>query len=156
MERILAAAELASSLKPGVGGQLAKAMRDPDSGVRYWGVMGVLMRGAEEVKTAHATLNRALEDASPSVCIAAAEALGKYGTDEDLKRALALLIKLAHPVENGSYVAIQALNAIEALGKKGAPLKERLKALPTDDPNAPARVRSEYTRRLFERLDEIL
>jgi uncharacterized sulfatase len=156
MERILAAAELASSLKPGVGGQLAKAMQDPDSGVRYWGVMGVLMRGAEEVKTAHATLNRALEDASPSVRIAAAEALGKYGTDQDLKRALALLIKLAHPVENGSYVAIQALNAIEALGKKAAPLKERLKALPTDDPNAPARVRSEYTRRLFERLDEIL
>ena len=26
----------------------------PDSGVRYWGVMGVLMRGADEVAKSHA------------------------------------------------------------------------------------------------------
>ena len=49
VERILAAADLASSMQPGVTAQLENAMKDPDSGVRYWGVMGVLMRGADEV-----------------------------------------------------------------------------------------------------------
>jgi hypothetical protein len=48
------------------------------------------------------------------------------------------------------------LNAIGALGAKAAPLKQRLAALPTGDPAAPERVRSEYTRRLFARLAETL
>ena len=40
VERVLAAAQLASSLEAGVTAQLAKALEDPDSGVRYWGVIG--------------------------------------------------------------------------------------------------------------------
>ncbi|HWR53163.1 MAG TPA: sulfatase-like hydrolase/transferase [Bryobacteraceae bacterium] len=156
VERVLAAAELASSLKPGITGQLAKAMQDPDGGVRYWGVMGALMRGAEEVASLHAGLSKALEDASPSVRIASAEALGRYGKEEDLEKVLPLLIELADPVKNGSYVAMHALNAIEALGKKAASLKEQLKALPTADPNSPARVRSEYTTNLVRRLIQTL
>jgi arylsulfatase A-like enzyme len=46
MKKVLSAAELASSGRPGVTAQLLKLMDDADSGVRYWGVTGVLMRGA--------------------------------------------------------------------------------------------------------------
>ena len=58
-----------------------------------------------------------------------------------------MLIALADPVANHSYVAMHALNAIDAMGKKAAPLKERLKALPKSDPGSPERVRTEYTTR---------
>ena len=58
VERVLAAAQLASSLETGVTAQLAKAIEDADSGVRYWGVMGALMRGETVVKELHARSQR--------------------------------------------------------------------------------------------------
>jgi arylsulfatase A-like enzyme len=151
-ERILAAAELASSGRTGATRKLENAMNDPDSGVRYWGVMGVLIRGAEEVHKTHPSLEKRMQDSSPHVRIAAAEALGKYGSEEDLKAALAVLIELADSVKNNSYIAMHALNAIDALGKKAAPLKDQLTGLTTVDPKSPARVNQEYTTRLVNRL----
>jgi hypothetical protein len=50
--------------------------------------------------------------------------------------------------KKNSYIAIHALNAIDALGKKAAPLKEQIAALPTFDPKSPARVNTEYTSNL--------
>jgi uncharacterized sulfatase len=148
MERVLAAAETASSLQGGVTQKLLKAMEDPDPGVRYWGVMGTLMRGAAEVAAVHPALTRALNDSAPTVRIAAAEALGQYGSGDDLRKLLSTLMVLANPVENGAYVSMQALNAIDALGSKAAGLKKQIAALPKSDPAAPERVRSEYTTRL--------
>ncbi len=154
VERVLAAAQLASSLEAGVTAQLAKALEDADSGVRYWGAMGVLMRGEAAVKALHAALTKALDDAAPSVRIAAAEALGRYGTGADLAKVLPSLLGLADSVKNGSYVALQSLNAIAALGKKAAPLKDKLKTLPAVDPNSPARVNKEYTTNLLKYLNQ--
>lgn len=155
-ERILAAADLASSRQPGVTKQLETFMQDADSGVRYWGVMGVLIRGQEEVKKTHASLRKAMTDASPHVRIAAAEALGKYGSEEDLNSALTLLIRLADSEKNNSYIAIHALNAIDALGKKAAPLKDQIAALPVFDPKSPLRVSGEYTKNLVKWLGTAL
>ena len=59
-------------------------------------------------------------------------------------------------MKNNSYVAMQALNAIAALGKKAAPLKDKLKTLPAVDPNSPARVNKEYTTRLLEYFNQAL
>ncbi len=67
-----------------------------------------------------------------------------------------MLIQLADSVKSGSYAAIQSLNAIDALGKKAAPLKARLKALPAVDPNSPARVNKEYTTNLLAYLNQTL
>lgn len=156
VERILAAADLASSRQPDATRHLEIAMQDPDSGVRYWGVMGVLIRGAEEVRKTHASLRKALNDAAPHVRIAAAEALGRYRSDQDLEAALTILLTLADSATNNSYVAIHALNAIDALGKKAAPHKERIAALSTVDPKSPERVNSEYTNRLVTWLGENL
>ena len=148
--RVLDAAELASSLKAGVAAELEKAMADPDAGVRYWGVMGVLIRGESAVKTAHGLLEKALKDDSPSVRIASAEALGRYGSSEDVEVVLPLLLDLADGVRNGAYVAIQALNAIDALGGRADPIRAQVKKLPRTDPKAPERVRTEYITRLVE------
>jgi uncharacterized sulfatase len=156
IDRILSAADLASSGQTGVTSQLERAMADADCGVRYWGVMGVLIRGAAEVRKSQTSLRKVLSDDSPHVRIAAAEALGRYGSDEDLQAALDLLIRLADSEKNNSYIAIHALNAIDALGKKAAPLKEQIAALPTVDPKSPARVNTEYTVKLVNWLKTAL
>jgi arylsulfatase A-like enzyme len=156
VERVFAAADLASSMRPAVTAELTKAMQDPDSGVRYWGATGVLIRGAEEVHKARAALLNALQDPSPSVRIAAAEALARYGAADDLKTALPVLIQLADSAANNSWVAIQALNAIDAIGKKASPWKEQITAVSTFDPKSPDRVNRQYATNLVNWLKQSL
>jgi uncharacterized sulfatase len=139
LERVLAAADLASSMELGVSAQLQKLIADSDAAVRFWGAMGTLIRGANEVETCHAVLTKALTDVSPHVRIVAAEALGRYGAEEDLRAALDVLIALANCENTNAYVATYALEAIDALKKKAAPLKDRIAALPLTDPKTPSR-----------------
>jgi len=156
VERILAAADLASSLQPGVTARLETLMKDPDNAIRYWGVMGVLMRGKDEVGKLHAQLRKSLTDSSPHVRIAAAEALGLHGTEQDVQTVVPVLLDLANSPKSGSYVAIHALNAIDALGAKALPWKSQILALPSVDPASPERVRTEYTEKLLKRIGETL
>ena len=151
LDRVLAAAELASSLRPGVTAQLVSAMGDTDSAVRYWGAMGVLMRGESEFQAARATVVKLAADPAPAARIVAAELLGRYGTAEELAKALETLMGLADPVANGIPLAIQALNSIDALGKKAAPLKSRIDALPRPKESEPQRIK-EYTIRLRQEI----
>ncbi|MBI4890519.1 MAG: sulfatase [Acidobacteria bacterium] len=148
--KTLAAAELASSLRPGATDQLKKLMSDADSAARYWGALGVQMRGAAEVTATHAALDKLLSDSDAAVRIAAAAALGRYGNEADLKKAMDVLLPLCDPTESGVYAAMEALNAVDSLGAKAKPWAKQILALPTDDPKAPERVRSEYLKRLHE------
>jgi len=145
--RIMAAAELATLLQPEALPDLKKYLKDADSGVRYWGAMGILMRGQSAVDAANPEMLAALNDASPSVRIAAAEALGQFGTDADLQKALSALKTTANPTKTGAYAAAAAMNVIDRLGNKAASLKEFVQTMPTKDPNAPARA-NEYVSRL--------
>jgi uncharacterized sulfatase len=63
------------------------------------------------------------------VKVVAAEALATYGADSDLAPALAILGELAPPEKNGVFVAMAALNAIEALGPKATPLHAIVRAM---------------------------
>lgn len=135
LDKILAMAGLASSLKPDALPQLKAGLKNSDSAVRYWAVMGYFMRGAGAVDAAREELRPLLKDPSPSVRIAAATALGKFGNEADLQLALSVLQELAPPDKNGTYVSILDLNAIEVLGKKAAPLMDTIKTMPTRDPS---------------------
>jgi uncharacterized sulfatase len=139
LERVLAAADLASSMQPGVTMQLQNLMSNADSAVRYWGAMGALIRGVDEVRSCHTALSKALTDPSAHVRIVSAEALGRYGSDEDLRAVLDVLIALADCEKTNVYVATYALEAIDALGKRAAPLKDRVAALPQTDPKTSPR-----------------
>ena len=142
LKRIMATAESAASLKPEALPGLIQALADSDAAVRYWGALGILMRGASAVQKAKAPLGKALSDASPHVRIAAAEALGRYSDAEDLKKALSVLIELAPADKNGVYVALSALAAMDSLGaKKLLPLKDAIKTLPAIDKTADPRTR---------------
>jgi HEAT repeat len=157
VDRVLAATDLASSSASDVTTELAQFITDPDSGVRYWGVTGVLIRGSAAVKEAHAALATALQDPAPSVQIAAAEALGRYGEDpNDVPSAMGLLLKLGNCMDTNAYVAILALNAITALGDKAKPYKDQIISLPKVDPKSPTRVNREYVSNLIDRFTSTL
>jgi uncharacterized sulfatase len=121
LKRILAAAELAAAPHPDGLAQLKEAFQDPDSAVRCWAALGVLIRGRAAVAAARGELLKAFADEAPSVRIPAAEALGRYGLVEDLDPALKILLQLAPLDKNGLYVSMAALNALDALGRNAAP-----------------------------------
>jgi arylsulfatase A-like enzyme len=146
LEKILALADLASSLNPDALPQLLSGLKDGDSGVRYWAAMGLLMRGQKAVAKTRAALREALKDEAPAVRIAAARALGLYGADDDLKPSLAVLGELAPPDKNGLYVSMEALNAVDALGKKASSLAGLIRAMPQQGSFANERTNSNIPR----------
>ncbi len=127
-ERVFAAAQLASNLRPEATGELVSLLSDSDSAVRYWATLGLLMRGQETVRAQCAALAGALGDASPDVRIAAAEALARYGEQADANHAVAALVELADWSRHDVFVPMAALNAIDTLGERAEPLKARLRA----------------------------
>jgi len=139
-ERVFAAAELASALKPEAAPALKKLLTDPDSAVRYWGAIGLSMRGPSVVNGARNEFTAALTDSSPYVRIVAAEALGQFGAPADLTAALPVLTALAHWGHNDVFISLAALHAIESLGlKKYAVTRDAILALPATGPVPDAR-----------------
>ena len=149
LERVFAAADLASSLNMEATDQLIELLGDEHSTVRYWGAMGLLMRGTRAVVQASAPLQRAMaDDASPYVRIAAAHALAQYGRVSDVQPALEILVGLADWNEHDVFTVMAALTALDALDAKAAPVADRIGALPEKGP-APDRRYDSYIPRLL-------
>jgi len=91
----------------------------------------MLIRGQAGVDAAHDELLDALEDESPIVQVVAAEALGRYGSDEDLQKSLKVLLSHANLQESGIFVAMMANNSLDYLDGKAASIKDQIAALPT-------------------------
>jgi uncharacterized sulfatase len=151
LERIFRTAELASRSDGNVSGALNDALRDEDSAVRYWGALGMLVRGESAVLACQKPLTAALDDPSPYVRIAAAEALGRYGVPSDRERALKLLAELANWQNNNVFVVMQAFNSIDSAGNLPGWLEEMLGQLPKAGP-LPDQRYAEYVPRLLNDL----
>jgi uncharacterized sulfatase len=152
LAKILAAAELASGLDSTATAELARLLRaDPDSAVRHWGALGLLMRGESAVRDQVDALRAALGDASADVRITAAQGLGRHGGAEDLKAALDTLAALATPRNNGVLTAMPALAAIEALGERAKPLHAAIATMAVEGPSPDGRYNS-YVPRLVANL----
>lgn len=151
IENIIAAADLASNLDPAASAALATLMADPDSAVRCWGALGLLMRGGDAVAANAAALGEALADDSPAVRIVAAQALGAHGDAAALGKALDTLAALAPPEKNGVLVSMSALAAIEALGEKATPLHAAIATMKPDGASPDERYNS-YVPRLIENI----
>ncbi len=130
ISRVFRLAELASMLNPDALPALKKAMTHDDSAVRYWGTLGVLMRGRIGVESARPELRTALRDSVPEVRITAAQALGEFGSDADLKDVLPLLVALADWGKQNVFTTMAALNSLDALGTKAATMTDSIKGLP--------------------------
>jgi uncharacterized sulfatase len=151
LERILDMAERASSRAADETKTLIRGLDDGDSGVRYWAAMGLLIRGPAGVESGRPGLRAALADESPAVRLTAARALGEHGSAEDLALVLPVLRDLLSPETNGAYASILALNVVEALGARAAPLMDVIRSMPQKDPKAPGRPNG-YVSRLVTNL----
>jgi uncharacterized sulfatase len=143
LEAVLAAAHLATNGKSGEVAPLKKSLASSDSAVRYWAAIGLLCRGKPAVAAAQAELHKALDDDSPSVRIAAAESLARYGSLSHRQPALDTLCRIAQQETNG-YAALEAVNALEyvtvdliAQGADPQALVDRLKAIEPDRDYSP-------------------
>jgi uncharacterized sulfatase len=137
-EAIYAAANLATSLDPNDLPGVARLLADRDVGVRYWGAVGLLAHGDAGVRAAHDQLVASLEDDSPMVRITAAEALGRYGSEQDAAAALEVLLRYAAPDES-ALLNLAAWNSIDYLDERARPAREVLKSIPTSPRNPPPR-----------------
>ena len=151
MERVIATAEMASSLDPQATPSLAKSLSDPDSAVRYWAAAGLLMRGAKGFESASEDLRSALGDSGPYVRAVAAEALARYGNSQDLEHALSVLADLVPADTNGTYISLWALITIDDLGEKAKPIWTKIKGAKTLDAKAADRVQG-YPGRVMQKL----
>lgn len=153
LARIHAAADLASRPANRRLADLRRFFEDPDSAVRYWAALGILIRGPEAVEACRERLRLALSDAAPAVRIAAAEALGRYGEDADSRRALDTLLDHASLETNDVWTCMLALNAVDAMGDRAIAARPALAELPSQGGAAPGRY-SSYVPRLLKDLQE--
>ena len=151
MDRIVAAAELASNLDPAALPELKKLLNDSDSAVRWWASLGHLMRGQAAVAANQEALQNALQDEASPVRIVVAQALGMFGDDAATAKALNVLRDLSPPQKNGVLVSMSALAAIEALGDRANSLHPFVLKL---DPNgdSPDERYNSYVPRLIQNI----
>jgi uncharacterized sulfatase len=83
------------------------------------------------------------------VRVVAAEALGHHGSAADLTQALATLTELVPPDRNEVFVSMAALNALDALGPRAAPVADALRKSPRKG-KVPDRRYDPYVPRLLE------
>ncbi len=122
MRRIFRAAGIASGFDQEALPKLHKLYKDKDIAVRYWAIMGILIRGKEAVAASRSLLHSALSDTSPFVKTAAARALAEYGDSNDHLTAVTVFGELTPPEINGVFVSMSALMVIKDLNIKDAPL----------------------------------
>ena len=146
--RIIDTADLASNLTPAAVPELRRRTIDPDSAVRHWAALGLLMRGKAAIAAGQTELRAMLQDSSPLVRIVAAEALTAHGAETDATAALAILKNYASVEQHGVFIAMAALNAIEALGPKAASLKAYVATLSPRGPSPDNRYDSYVPRQL--------
>lgn len=126
LERLMDAADLANRMDPAGAGALASLLKDEDAAVRYWGATGLAALG-DKARPAEDALRKALEDPSPDVRIAAADALCRIGR---LEEALPVLGRdLKHENE---WARLRAANVLDGLGPRAEPLREEIRAAAKD------------------------
>ena len=153
LEKVLTAAELASSGKHEDINALIENLSDPDSAVRYWGAMGILIRGKPAADSARDQLAKALDDPSAVVGITAAESLSKHAGMELQQKALSFLASKADGRASGFFSALLALNVLEGLGPVAEPVRDSLRAV--QGPVKPPDLRlSNYVPRLLQVLTQ--
>lgn len=130
LAEILRMADAASGSLPESSAILRQGVKHSDPTVRFWAVTGLLIHGQREVEVHHDTLRTMIQDdPSSSVRIVAAEALGKFGEEADLRTAIDVLIELAEPQQDGPYVSLAALNALDHLKERSPQVRERVQEL---------------------------
>ena len=124
LERLLDASDLALAKSPENREALAAMLTDKDSGVRYWGSVGLFLL-KDQAADSKPALNHALADDCHEVVAMAAWALYQLGEKETARKTLRRLL------ENNSYAALKVANIIDWIGEGYDYYKEALAACET-------------------------
>ncbi len=115
-----------------------KGMSNPDSSVRYWSVVGLLLLEAK-AKSAAQMLDNALQDESDEVKIMSAWTLVKLGKKTTGLKCLRNLLY------NGTTAERKLLNVLDWMGKDAVPLvREYLQSNPKKAKNILAKIAQDY------------
>ena len=124
VERVLAAALLASDQKPENLSALQKAAADESMPVRWWAALGFSILG-KRASAALPVLEKLAADPSGYVRVAAADALGRQGR---LDLALPVLEKAMMNLEE-PWCSLQACNALDRMGLAAKPVLPSVREL---------------------------
>lgn len=129
--------------------ELLRMLTDDDSALRYWAVMGCLIRGENVVNSRADKIVARFQDPDPAVRVIAAHAIALY-TNQDhlLDQALEVLLEYANVEEHGLYLSIMALNGLDELDQRARSKEQAIKLLPAASDDVPGRMQS-YTHRLI-------
>ena len=154
MEAVLDAAEVATDRNQTDPAPLAARLDHGHAAVRYWGVLGYLIRGETAIRTNAPALEKLLADPSPSVRIAAAETLVSVAKSPAvLERGARVLLASAGGPERPYFETLEALNAIDRQLARLQPWRAEIAALPDQAPASVPKRLKEYFARLRERLE---
>lgn len=148
LERLLDAALLAAG-RDGDPAKVAALANDSHPGFRYWAAMGAAARPNESA-TWKPMLEKLVADPSPSVRIAAADALARC-FPADAGKAREILLAAVSLKDHGLPATLEALNALDALGPASQGELARLKKGLAGEDKVSPRLRN-YTERLMESL----
>jgi uncharacterized sulfatase len=137
-DSIFDAANVATSMQTADLSTIVKMFKNSDMAVRYWAAIGLLCHEKQGVAAGHDQLVAALKDDSPMVRIIAAEALGRFGSEEDAAAALKELIHYAGPEAN-AFLSMAAWNGLDYLDERAKPAQAAIRALLPDPVSPPPR-----------------
>lgn len=148
LQRIYEFVEIAADRNLSTLPEILNGFEDDDPAIRYWSVLGVLIRGEGAFETASEQIRLAVDDENPNVQVVAADALIKYGSDTDRQNAIDKLLELAPADKINAFVSIAVFNILSGLDKEYLdPLKPKIKEMTVEDPNQPDRP-NDYVHRM--------
>jgi len=118
--RIMAAADLVGRGEVEIS-TLTKLLTDNDAAVRYWAAVGLGALGSGASSAVDA-LKSSLQDASPNVQIAAAEALCRIGSDVNV-----LPVLIQNVQHESKWIRLRAANVLDYMGEKARPALPSIK-----------------------------
>jgi len=135
---------------------LADYLTNPEPAIRYWGLVGILVRNQQPLENNPAmqqAVVNLLHDDSPSVAIAAAETVIAAGIDDPsaVQQAKSNLLDFANLQVHSVYTCVEALNAIDRLAAHFAASREQLENLPRQHDKVHGRM-DKLVQRLLENI----
>ncbi|TWU26734.1 Sulfatase [Novipirellula galeiformis] len=125
---------------------------DKDAVIRFWAVRGIGLRGSNTPAAIQA-VKHAMNDKSPSVAIAACEAIQIIGGMAEQQAATERLLELANVERVGHFAAVEALNVLDLGAPLDAKRKKQIAALPRSLKQPPPRV-GKYVGRLIDNMSK--
>ena len=146
LDQIIATAEMASLGQPDNLPKLIRALDNPESGIRYWAATGCVILG-KKAAPAQETLLKLLDDPSPDVVVASAEALYQLG---EKQRSVAALVKTLQ--SDREMARVRALGVLSTLGEDARPALAPAKAIIANTPDEKVTHNSGYDVRAAQHL----